>query len=258
MRNTRPWLLAEATWATVRETPYDVAVLPWAATEAHNTHLPYGTDTIETAAIAEEAGRLAWEAGAKVVVLPAVPFGVQTGQRDVPFCLNLMPSTQLAMLRDLAGSLAPHGVRKLVILNGHGGNEFRAILRELQGATPLFLCALNWYTVLDPARYFDEPGDHAGEMETSLVQHLAPALVRPLGEAGAGRARRFRIAGLREGWAWAPRHWPSVTDDTGVGDPRAATAEKGARYFADVSRRLGEFLVELASTEPAAMYESRE
>ncbi|HKE92215.1 MAG TPA: creatininase family protein, partial [Gemmatimonadales bacterium] len=70
----RAHILNEVTWRTVRETGYQVAVLPWGATEAHNTHLPYGTDTIETEAIAARAAQLAWEKGAKVAVLPAMPF----------------------------------------------------------------------------------------------------------------------------------------------------------------------------------------
>jgi creatinine amidohydrolase len=251
----RPWVLTEASWQTVKETRYDVAVLPWGATEAHNYHLPCGTDIIETQAIAEEAGRIAWEAGVRVVVLPTVPFGVQTGQLDIPLCLNINPSTQLALLRDLTRALSGQGIRRLVILNGHGGNDFRAIVRELQPDAGLFLCVVDWYRVVDPHSVFDEPGDHAGEMETSLVQHLAPHLVQPLSEAGPGTARRFRIAALREGWAWAPRHWRSVTDDTGVGDPRAANPEKGARYFAAVTDRIGEFLVELAAAEPDRLYE---
>ena len=71
---------------------YELAILPWGATEAHNVHLPYGTDTIESGFIAAEAARLAWEAGAKVVVLPTVPFGVNTGQLDIPLCLSMNPS----------------------------------------------------------------------------------------------------------------------------------------------------------------------
>src|ERR1044071_3672773 len=93
----RPWILAESTWRTVGATPYAVAVLPWGATEAHNFHLPYATDNIETELVAAAAARRAWEAGAKVVVLPAVPFGVQTTQLDIKFCLNLNPSTQAAV-----------------------------------------------------------------------------------------------------------------------------------------------------------------
>src|SRR6478672_12754974 len=75
---TRPYILAESTWKTVDATPYDVAVLPWGATEAHNFHLPYATDNIQCDALAAEAARRAWERGAKVVVLPCVPFGANT------------------------------------------------------------------------------------------------------------------------------------------------------------------------------------
>jgi len=249
-------LLAEATWATIRDASYEVAVLPWGATEAHNLHLPYGTDTLQSERVAAEAARLASEAGARVIVLPAVPFGVNTGQLDVKLCLNMNPSTQALVLSDLADSVVRAGVRKLVILNGHGGNDFRQMIRELQPSTSIFLCAINWYSCLDPAPFFATPGDHAGELETSMLLHLAPGLVRPLDEAGPGRARRFRVRGLREGWVWAPREWTRVTDDTGVGDPRDATALKGQRFFSAVTERIAGFLVELANTDPRDLYES--
>jgi creatinine amidohydrolase len=248
-------MLAETTWQTVRETAYEVAVLPWGATEAHNYHLPYGTDNYQCEHVAAEAARLAWSAGARVVVLPTLPFGVQTGQLDIPFCLNLNPSTQAAVLGDLARSLDGQGVRKLVILNGHGGNDFRGMIRELQPQVRLFLCLANWYQVVDPAEHFEDLGDHAGEMETSIMQHITPALVRPLSEAGDGKERRFRIAAFREGWAWAPRQWRQVSTDTGIGDPRAASPAKGARYTTAVVERLGRFLVDLAAADPADLYE---
>jgi len=251
----RPYILGESTWPAVQDAAYEVAVLPWGATEAHNRHLPYATDIIESEAVAAESARLAWEGGARVVVLPAVPFGVNTGQCDIPLCINMNPSTQALVLGDVVRSVAPHGARKLVVLNGHGGNDFRQMIRELQPATAVFLCALNWYACVDPAAFFDEPGDHSGELETSTMMALAPGLVRPLSEAGPGRARRFRVRALREGWAWAPRRWTQVTDDTGVGNPAKATADKGRRYFDAVCRRIADFLVELARADPAAMYE---
>jgi len=91
-------------------------------------------------------------------------------------------------------------------------------------------------------------------METSLVQHLNPELVLPLSDAGDGRARRFVVAGLRDGWAWAPRRWTKVTDDTGTGDPHAATPDKGARYFDAVADRLAGFYAELAAADPEHLY----
>src|SRR5712692_4719332 len=106
----RPYVLNELTWKTVRDTRYEVAVLPWGATEAHNLHLPYTTDNIEAEGIAAAAARLAWDRGARVVVLPLVPFGVNTGQLDIPLCVNLNPSTQALVLRDVASALAGQGV----------------------------------------------------------------------------------------------------------------------------------------------------
>lgn len=251
---TRPWVLAESAWPTVRDAAYEVVVLPWGATEAHNTHLPYATDVVEASEVAIAAAGVAWERGARVVVLPPVPFGVNTGQLAVPYCLNLNPSTQLAVLRDLVRAIEPHGARKLVIVNAHGGNDFKPILRELQAETSLFLSFVNWWTVLDARRYFDEPGDHAGALETSVMMHLAPSQVRPLSEAGSGAARRFRIAALREGWAWAQRDWPSVTRDTGVGDPAGSSAAVGERFVRDAAQRIAEYFVELAAADPADLY----
>ena len=251
----RRFILAETTWKQVREEAYAVAVLPWGATEAHNLHLPYATDTLEASHAAAGAAARAWDAGTRVVVLPAVPFGVNTGQRDIPLCLNMNPSTQAALLRDLVQSVEAAGIRRLVVLNGHGGNDFRQMIRELLPATTVFLCTVNWYACIDAASWFDAPGDHAGELETSVMQHLAPELVRPLAEAGPGAARAFRVRALREGWAWAPRQWSAVTADTGVGDPSAATADKGRRFFEAAVAQLGDFLVELAAVDPAEMYD---
>jgi creatinine amidohydrolase len=251
----RPYVLAETSWKTVAATDYQVAILPWGATEAHNYHLPYATDVIECDSVAAASAKIAWESGARVVVLPTVPFGVNTGQLDIKLCLNMNPSTQAALLRDLVGALERQGILKLVILNGHGGNDFRQMIRELQPHTRVFLCSLNWWTCVDPKPYFTEPGDHAGELETSVMQHIAPELVLPLSEAGSGTQKRASIAALREGWVWAPRPWSRVSADTGVGNPAAATAEKGARYLAAVAERIGSFLTELASTDLARLYE---
>lgn len=251
---SRPYLIAENVWPAVRDGRFDVAVLPWGATEAHNRHLPYATDTIQCDAVAAAAAAVAWERGARVAVLPTVPFGVQTGQFDIPFCLNLNPSTQTLVLGDIIRSLEPHGVTKLVVLNGHGGNDFRQIIRELQPDTPLFLCQIFWPAAANAADFFSEPGDHAGELETSVMLHVAPELVRPLDEAGPGTARRFAVPGLRDGLAWAPRQWSAVTEDTGVGNPRLATAAKGATFMAAAAERIGAFLADLAAADPESLY----
>ena len=251
----RPWILAESHWGDVRDTVFDVAILPWGATEAHNFHLPYATDVIESDTLAAESARLAWERGAKVTVLPTVPFGVNTGQRAIRLCINMNPSTQAAVLRDVIESVELAGTRKLVVFNSHGGNDFRQMLRELQPRTSVFLCALNWWQVVDAKPYFAEPGDHGGELETSILLHVAPELVRPLGSAGPGAERKFALPGLRERWVWAQRDWPSITADTGVGNPKAATAEKGKAFGDAVCAKIAEFLVALAGAKPDQLYE---
>jgi len=251
----RPFILAESNWADVRATAYDTAILPWGATEAHNYHLPYGTDVYQAEHIAAEAASIAWGRGAKAVVLPAVPFGVNTGQMDIKLDLNMNPSTQYLVLQDLVDSVARAGVKKFVVLNGHGGNDFRQMIRELQACNDaIFICVANWYQILDNAAFFETPGDHAGEMETSLMMHLRPDLVGPLSAAGSGAAREFAIEAIREGWVWAQREWSKITEDTGVGDPSASTPEKGTRFFAAVTEKIADFLVELSACPLDKLY----
>lgn len=251
----RPYILAENTWKTVKETDYKLAILPWGATEAHNYHLPYGTDNIEAKEVATEAARIAWEKGIKLTVLPTIPFGVNTGQFDVKLDMNMNPSTQFAVLRDVIDVLNRQGIYKLIILNSHGGNDFRQMIRELGLQFPkMFLCSCNWYQSIDQKEFFENKDDHAGEMETSVMMHLTPNLVRPLSEAGDGAAKKFRISAIREGWAWAERKWLQVTKDTGVGDPRKATAEKGQRYFKAVTEKVANFFVEVATTDSSDLY----
>jgi creatinine amidohydrolase len=250
----RPYVLAESTWKQVRTTEYSAAVLPWGATEAHNYHLPYATDNVQAEQVAIRAAERAWAKGARVVVLPTVPFGVNTTQLDIPLCLNMNPSTQLALLGDLAASLDGQGIHKLLILNGHGGNDFRQIVRELQPRTRVFLSVINWWSCVDVNRFISESGDHAGEAETSAMLHLAPDLVRPLGDAGPGRAKASRLRGIREGWAWAPRRWTRVTSDTGIGDPSKSSAEKGEAYVGAAVEQIAEFIVELAAVSLDDLY----
>ncbi len=256
MTTTRPYILAESNWKTVDATPYDVAILPWGATEAHNYHLPYATDTIQCDHVAARAAERAWSQGARVVVLPTVPFGVNTTQLDIKLCLNMNPSTQAAVLRDLVMSLDQQGIHRLLILNGHGGNDFRQMIRELQPATRVFLSSINWWSCVDVKQFMEESGDHAGEAETSAMLHLAPELVAPLQNAGPGTARVSRLRGVREGWAWAPRRWTQVTADTGIGNPAKSTAAKGEAYVGAAVERIAGFLVELAALDLKNLYES--
>lgn len=252
----RPYILAENNWKNIKEQPIELAVLPWGATEAHNYHLPYATDNYQVEAIAAESAKLAWEDGAKVIVLPVIPFGVNTGQADIRLDLNLNPSTQLIILRDLITVLDRQGIKKLLILNGHGGNNFKPLLRELGLEFPeMFLSLCNWFGVPDKREIFEEEGDHADEMETSLMLYLRPDLVTSLEETGDGKEKKSVITGIRDGWAWAERQWSMVTEDTGVGNPKKATAEKGEAFFNFLTRKISELMTEIAEMDPDKRYQ---
>ena len=250
----RPGVLEELSWPTVRAAPWPVAIMPWGATEAHNTHLPYGTDTMLGREVAARVATRCVAQGIRVAALPTMPFGVNTTQLDLPMTLNVMPSTQLALLRDIVRSLEPHGVRALLLLNAHGGNELRALVRELQPSTSMLLVIANWWQAGDHAP-FAEPGDHAGALETAAVLHVAPHLVADRATWGDGYAKRSVLPGSREGWAWTPRRWTQVTADTGVGNPREATAEQGEAFVAQAVARIAELCVRLATVDPHDMYE---
>ncbi len=252
----RPFILAETNWKNIKEAKVDLAILPWGATEAHNYHLPYGTDIIEAEYIAAEAARIAWEKGANIIVLPTIPFGVNTGQADIKLDINLNPSTQSAIIANIIEVLNRQGIFKLIILNSHGGNDFKTMLRELGLLFPnMFLCTCNWFQALDKTLYFDKEGDHADEMETSLLLYLKPALVLPLSEAGEGKEKKMKMKAFSQKWVWTERKWSQISADTGVGDPRSATKEKGEKYFKAVTEKTGNLFVELAHCDIKDLYE---
>jgi len=177
----RPYVLADTNWKHLKDADIQLAVLPWGATEAHNYHLPYSTDVIEGTAIAEASAKIAWEKGAKVIVLPTIPFGVNTGQSDIYLDMNLNPSTQFAILKDILDVLNRQGIQKFMILNSHGGNNWKAIVRELGLLYPtMFLSVVECFKVVDRQKYFDDPGDHADEMETSFMRGFLAAINKKL------------------------------------------------------------------------------
>lgn len=251
----RHYILKETNWKAIKETKFEVAVLPWGATEAHNYHLPYGTDIIEAESVAAEGARIAWENGVKVIVLPAIPFGVNTGQFDVTLDINMNPSTQLAILHDVVDTLNRQGIYKLVIFNSHGANHFNNAIRELGLKFPkMFLCTCNWFKAVDQKGFFENKDDHAGEMETSVIMHLNPELVLPLNEAGDGASKTFAYTAMKEGWGWAERRWTAVTKDTGVGNPYKASAEKGEKFFKATTEKIAQLFTELARTPDDQRY----
>ena len=247
-----PWVLAKQTHDFIRGQKWEVAVLPFGATEPHNLHMPYGTDNYQVEAIGHRACEKAYQAGAKVLLLPTMPFGVNTNHLLVPggLALSVTPTTLLAVLTDLVESLEAQGVHKLVLLNGHGGNELKPLTRELHHRTGVFLCVCDWFRMaIDQyPQIFAKPGEHADEVETSLGLAFFPELMQ-CEKADAGAAQPTRFDAINRGWVSITRPWHLVTTNTGLGDPAAASAEKGRRLMDLVVDRLSSFLIELAQAK---------
>src|SRR5262249_44427516 len=175
---------------------------------------------------------------------------VNTNHLEVPGALacSVTPTTLLRILSDLVEALERQGVRKLLLLNGHGGNELKPLMRELHHRTRVFLCLCDWYRMATDVypHIFKEPGEHADEVETSLGLAFFPDRVHlELADAGAARPTRFEA--INRGWVSITRPWHLVTTNTGLGNPAAATADKGRQLMEILTERLGKFLIELAA-----------
>ena len=245
----RPWVLAEQNHHELPKHQWEVAVLPFGATEPHNFHMPYGTDNYQVETLGDQACARAHQAGAKVLLLPTIPYGVNTNHLQVPgaLAMSVKPTTLLAILTDLVDSLERQGVRKLVLLNGHGGNELKPLMRELHHRTKVFVCLCDWFRMATDVypQVFVEPGEHADEVETSLGLAFFPQLLRPE-LADPGVAQPTKLDAINRGWVSITRPWHLATTNTGLGDPSAATADKGRRLMEILVERLSGFLVQLA------------
>jgi creatinine amidohydrolase len=249
-KRARPHLLLEASYRQLLDYKPNVAILPWGATEAHNYHLPHGTDVIEAAAFAERSAEIAFERGAKPIVLPAIPFGNDEQQLDQVATISITTPTALAILRDVVRCLSKQGIDRLIILNAHGGNEFKPLIRDLQGEFRMLIVLVNFFQMrkYPPDPRCTIPGDHADEMETSLLLHLAPHLVE-LRVAGKGERVPFALKSLTQAGVWTPRPWSRSHPDTGSGDPSYATAEKGKEHFEAVSNAIADVIAELSKAK---------
>ena len=124
------FILEQASHGFLRQHKWEVAVLPFGATEPHNYHMPYGTDTFQVEEIGRRACEAAYKKGAKVLLLPAMPFGVNTNhlQVKVALALSVTPTTLLKVLTDLVDALERQGIRKrrglLIAFFGDGAKGF--------------------------------------------------------------------------------------------------------------------------------------
>lgn len=239
--------IAGSTYGTILEHTYDMVILPWGAVEPHNYHLPYLTDCILSYEIACDCAARAHEIGITCMVMPPVWFGSQNpGQWNKPFCIHTRSETQKAILQDVITSLYIQGFQKLVIVNGHGGNTFKSFVRDLAVMYPdFYVVVADWYAIVPTEGFFEEnPDEHAGEQETSVMLHYHPELVS-MERAGEGRVFPLKIGSVDKKTGWLPRNWDEVTADTGIGNPGKSSAEKGKRYAEEVVKRITELLTDL-------------
>jgi len=242
--------LFQANYKQLLDYQPNLAVLPWGATEAHNYHLPHGTDVIEASSVALEAARLAHDRGAKPIVLPPVPFGNNAQQLDQVATIHISTDTAKSILSDIAFSLTEQGIDRLLLINGHGGNEFKPLVRDVQLEFGMLIVVANFWQVRLPEglAIFEEPGDHAGELETSLLLYLRPEAV-VMEQAGDGTKKPFAIKEIAAAGAWTPRPWSFTHPDTGDGNPAKSSAEKGRRYFQLVTSGLADLMVALSQAK---------
>jgi creatinine amidohydrolase len=216
--------LRDATWTDVRDADADLALLPVGSTEQHGPHAPLGTDAYHAETVAAAA---ADRYDAPVVVAPTVSVGVSEEHRRFAGTLWVSPDTFRAYVRDVIGSLAHHGLDRVVVVNGHGGN-----VPALTEVTATVTRHDDAYAV--PFTWFEAVGDHgaemghAGPLETALLRATRPDLVR---EGAIDAARE----GASEAWGdWVPGTGTNLAHDSDeftengvVGDPSAGDADLG-------------------------------
>lgn len=229
-----------------------LVVLPTAATEQHGPHLPTGHDSVTVEHIAHRAAETA---ATEAVIAPVLCFG--SSQHHLPFggTLSLSTETYYRVTRDLVESILTSGARRVLLLNGHGGNQqlnelvARDVALDQPAASGVILAAASYWQVAEQslaalAREHDVaiPG-HAGRFETSTMLALDPAAVRPRwAERSSDGSNAPVIPGVRVETAGLWQSFDGYTDD-----PGAATADLGAAILEAVIRDVAALYETLAT-----------
>jgi creatinine amidohydrolase len=234
-----------------------IALLPVAATEQHGPHLPLGTDAIINAAIvAETLTRLPGTLG--VLALPALDVGHSLEHSQFPGTLSATAANLLELWVGVGRGVADAGVRKLVIFNSHGGQRQLVDVAALRLRAELGMLAVraSYFGFGIPPGLFDDRearhGIHGGELETSLMLHLRPDLVRrdcleDFSGLTARMAREGRLLGPERpvGFGWLSQ---DLNPAGACGNAARADAERGAALFNHLVQQLTRLLVEVAET----------
>jgi creatinine amidohydrolase len=236
-----------------------VAVLPVGATEQHGPHLELCTDI----AIAEGfARRLTADLGDDAVLCPPLAYGLSEHHLHFAGTLTLRPATFTAVLSDIVESLAVHGIRRLLVINGHGGNidAVKLAARQARRDQNVLVAHLCWARLASDVIRAEMAGEarynHACQIETSIAMALVPQIVRPdrITEA-ALVSRRDPYTEPHDGVVDVPIWFHEWTANGALGEPRAASAELGERIVATAHERsLGfarRFIEGLVAGEPA-------
>ena len=224
------------TWPEVNEAiaRQPVVVLPTASTEQHGRHLPIDVDLFLTESIVSEAAR---RSGGRMLVLPAIPYGLNLHHIDFPGTNHIEPEVFIAFALNVTKSVAYHGFEKILIVNGHGSNQplIDIIARRTTLETESLCAACHYINlVLETFRAIKESEviAHADEFETSLYLHLAPERVQ-MDKAGKDDdvMGQYLSSDSTTPYARFNDYWSRWTDLGVHGDARPATAEKGRIIF---------------------------
>jgi creatinine amidohydrolase len=178
MRKTH--LLHEISWVDFKDyvRNNDLALLPTGSTEQHGPHNPLGTDHLVAKALAFEASKKM-----KIICLPTIPFGISSEHRHFPGTIFIQPDTFKNYVKDVCNSLFSYGIKKVIIVNAHGGNitSLRTLSNELRAEEKSYCVIFQWFEIVfsrlkDLFKKIEM--DHAGGMETSLNFALYPNLVK--------------------------------------------------------------------------------
>lgn len=167
------------TWGDLAKGKFELAIIPIGSMEQHGPHLPLATDFIIADTIAKKVGERL-----KAFVLPCLPFSCSQEHSDFPGTVWLRPATLAAVLKDLVESLYEHNIDQIAIINQHGGNHIiKPVVLELNKQYPGLKLTAHKATPITPAvqkilSSMKNEEVHAGELETSLLEAIAPDLVR--------------------------------------------------------------------------------